>query len=227
MQQKYKAVLFDLNGTMIDDMAYHILGWKEALLKHLRLDVDADRLQKEMYGKNTEVLKRLLPDRELSDREIKLLEKEKEESYRRNFEPHLKLLDGLYNFLFFLQDHGIKTAIGSAAIQENIDFVLDGLRLHALIDAAVSADEVKESKPSPETYLQCARKLHVSPQDCLVFEDNPNGVLSAQKAGMDAVVVMTMHGPDDFAGLSNVRAFITDFADPILQEIMERKYNEQ
>lgn len=224
--QKYKAVLFDLNGTMIDDMHYHIQGWKEALGRCLGADFDIAQLEREMYGKNVEVLKRLLPHREFSLAEIMALEKEKEERYRRNFEPHLKLLDGLYNFLFFLQDHQVKIAIGSAAIQENIDFVLDGLRLRTMIDAIVSADEVKESKPSPETYLQCARKLQLSPSDCLVFEDNPHGVLSAQKAGMDAVVVMTMHGAGDFAGLDNVRAFVADFTDPVLYEIMEGKGKE-
>ncbi|WP_051292718.1 HAD family hydrolase [Olivibacter sitiensis] len=224
--QKYKAVLFDLNGTMVDDMQYHIQGWKEALHKCLGVDVGVERLNREMYGKNVEVLKRLLPDRGFSPSEIRALEKEKEERYRKNFEPHLKLLDGLYNFLFFLQDHRIKIAIGSAAIQENIDFVLDGLHIRSMIDAVVSADEVKESKPSPETYLQCASKLQLPPAECLVFEDNPNGVLSAQRAGMDAVVVMTMHGPDDFVGLDNVKAFVADFTDPILREIMEGNFDE-
>ena len=74
-------------------------------------------------------------------------------------------------------------AIGSAAIQSNIDFVLDGLHIRHYFDAIVSADDVTHSKPDPETYIKCAGKLGMDPDDCLVFEDAPKGAESAKNAG--------------------------------------------
>jgi HAD superfamily hydrolase (TIGR01509 family) len=70
-------------------------------------------------------------------------------------------------------------AIGSAAIMFNVDFVIDGLGIRHYFDALVSADNVKKSKPDPETWLTCAKELGIAPSECLVFEDAPKGVESA------------------------------------------------
>jgi beta-phosphoglucomutase-like phosphatase (HAD superfamily) len=75
----------------------------------------------------------------------------------------------------------------------------------------VSADDVVESKPNPETYLSCATALHISPQDCLVFEDAPKGVEAALNAGMGSVVITLMHEKEDFSQYSNITCFIKDY----------------
>ena len=106
---------------------------------------------------------------------------------------------------------GIKMAIGSAAIMANIDFVLDGLNIRHYFSAIVSADDVTNSKPDPETYLKCAERLNVDPSDCIVFEDVPKGVESAERAGMKSVVITLLHTKEEFSEFKNVICFMEDF----------------
>ena len=206
---RYKAFLFDLNGTMIDDMYYHIKAWHR-ILNDLGADISMERMKAECYGKNDEILERICPGRFTPEQKAKM-SMEKEMQYQKEFRPSLKLIKGLDGFLDRSEKAGIKMAIGSAAIMFNVDFVIDGLSIRHYFDALISADNVAKSKPDPETWLTCARELSVAPTECLVFEDSPKGVESAQNAGMDCVVITTMHEPEDFKQYSNVIRFIRDF----------------
>jgi beta-phosphoglucomutase family hydrolase len=216
--KQYKAFIFDLNGTMIDDMAYHIKAWHR-ILNDLGAGISLERMKEECYGKNHELLERIFPGR-FSQEEKDDMSFQKEKQYQEQFRPYLKGLDGLHGFLTGAHGAGIKTAIGSAAIMFNIDFVLDGLQIRSYIDAVVSADDVASSKPHPETFLKCAEQLHVSPLDCVVFEDAPKGAESARNAGMDCVVITTMHQPEEFAHLNNIIGFINDYNDPLLNKLL-------
>jgi len=209
MFTKYKAFLFDLNGTMINDMHYHIKAWHR-ILNELGANISMEKMQEECYGKNHELLERILPGR-FSVEEKDRMSQAKEKQYQNEFRSELKLIKGLDSFLRRTHDAGIKMAIGSAAIMFNIDFVLDGLNIRHYFEALISADNVTESKPDPETWLTCAARLGVSPQECLVFEDVPKGVEAALHAGMDCVVITTMHGGEDFTDYTNVISIIDDY----------------
>ena len=205
----YKGFLFDLNGTMIDDMQYHIKAWHK-ILNHLGANISMERMKEECYGKNDELLERMFPGRFTMD-EKRQMSLEKERQYQEQFRPYLKLIDGLPLFLEKAYTAGIKMAIGSAAIMFNIDFVLDGLNIRHYISAIVSADDVRHSKPNPETFLECAQKLNILPSKCLVFEDAPKGVEAALNAGMDCVVITSLHSPEEFSHYNNIVCFISDY----------------
>lgn len=207
---RYKAFLFDLNGTMINDMQYHITAWHR-ILNELGAGISMERMRDECYGKNHELLERIFPGR-FTTAEKNEMSFEKEKQYQQHFRPYLQLLPGLLEFIRYYHAKGIKMAIGSAAIMFNIDFVLDGLSIRKYFDVLVSADDVKHSKPDPETYLKCAELLGVAPKDCLVFEDAPKGVESALNAGMDSVVITLMHEKEDFLQYPNVISFINDYS---------------
>ena len=215
-QRSYKALLFDLNGTMVDDMHYHINAW-HGLLINLGANLTLSQMKQECYGKNDEMLERIFPGR-FSETEKQRIGSEKEAAYREAFLPDLKPIDGLTYFLQSVHATGIKMAIGSAAISLNIDFVLDGLNIRHFIDAIVSADDVVNSKPHPETFLKCAEALSVKPQDCLVFEDAPKGVEAALNAGMDCIVITTMHSPEEFIAYNNVVGYISTYKEDTLQQ---------
>ena len=212
---KYKAFLFDLNGTMINDMDYHVRAWHR-ILNELGANISMERTKLNCYGKNEEVLERVLPGR-FSLEEKNKISIEKEKQYQQEFRPHLQLIAGLDDLLKRTKEAGIKIAIGSAAILFNIDFVLDGLHIRHYFDAIVSADDVNHSKPDPETYVQCSSKLDLEPQHCLVFEDAPKGVESARNAGMDCVVITTFHPGNDFISYNNVVKVIGDYNNFALQ----------
>lgn len=216
---KYKAFLFDLNGTMIDDMQYHIKAWHR-ILNDLGAGISLERMKEECYGKNHELLERIFPERFTAEEKDKM-SFEKELGYQAEFRPHLKLIDGLQVLLNEAHEAGIKMAIGSAAIMYNIDFVLDGLQIRKYVDAVVSADNVANSKPHPETFLKCAEALHVAPTDCLVFEDAPKGVEAAKNASMDCLVICTMHQPNEFAANDNVVHYINDYKDEWLYQSLK------
>jgi beta-phosphoglucomutase len=132
----------------------------------------------------------------------------------------LKLLNGLNDFVEDAYQKGIKMAIGTAAITSNVDFVLDGLHIRKYFPVAISADDVRRSKPDPETFVLAAEKLEVKPENCIVFEDNPKGVEAALNGGMKAVVITTMHTKNEFDGLPNILKFIDDYTDPFLKTLL-------
>ncbi len=212
-----KAFLFDLNGTMIDDMEYHIKAW-HGILNDLGANISMERMKEECYGKNGELLERMFPGR-FSEEQKNEMSFEKERQYQQAFKPHLKLLPGLQDFLKQAHQQNIQLAIGSAAIMFNIDFVLDNLSIRPYFSALVSADDVTISKPDPETFLKCAERLNVQAVDCIVFEDAPKGVESAKRAGMKVVVLTTMHEEHEFEANDHVLLFVKDFTDERLAEL--------
>lgn len=218
-----KAFIFDLNGTMIDDMEYHARAWYDILNHDLQAGLSWDEVKIEMYGKNGELLKRIFGDGHFSKEKIKELSIEKERRYQQAYLPNLKLIKGLQSFLDKAHEAGIPMSIGSAAIPFNIDFVLDNLNIRHFFKAIVSADDVATSKPDPETFIKCARLLNVSPEHCIVFEDAPKGVEAAQNAGMDCVVLTTMHEKDEFGNYSNVVGFIKDYTSVNPTDFINRK----
>jgi beta-phosphoglucomutase len=217
----YKAFLFDLNGTIIDDMQYHIKAWHR-ILNALGADITLQRTKEECYGKNHELLERIFPG-VFSEAEKDRMSFEKEKEYQHAFTPNLKLIDGFGPFLQNSHEEGIKTAIGSAAILLNVDFVLDGLHIRSWIDAVVSADDVANSKPHPETFLKCAKLLSIKPVNCLVFEDAPKGVEAALNAGMDCMVITTLHKKEEFHPYKNIIGFIGNYYDEQITSLLCRK----
>jgi len=195
---------------MIDDMHYHINAWHR-ILNELGAGISLEKAKQECYGKNHELLERVFPGR-FTEEEKNSMSLQKEQQYQEQFRPELRLIHGLDIYLARAHKQGIKMAIGSAAILFNIDFVLDGLDIRHYFDAIVSADDVINSKPNPETYLKCAAQLELPASECLVFEDSPKGVESAFNAGMDSLVLTTMHTKDEFSAHSNIVHFAKDFS---------------
>ena len=217
--KKYKGFIFDLNGTLIDDMKYHTDAWYEILTNELGADLSYEKLKKEMYGKNAELLVRVFGEDYFGEEEIESHSINKEKRYQKLYKPHLKLINGLEIFLAKADRQKVAMGIGSAAIMFNVDFVLDNLDIRRYFKSLISADEVNLSKPDPETFLKGADELGLDPANCLVFEDAPKGVEAARNAGMDAVVLTTMHGKEEFSQYDNIIGFISDYNNPLLERL--------
>ncbi len=209
---KYEAYLFDLNGTIIDDMHFHARAWESILNKDLGANLSYEQVVLQMYGKNSELLERVFGKGHFTQEEMDRISLEKEKRYQEEFRPYLKLIHGLDTFLENAYRAGIKMAIGSAAIPFNIDFVLDNLNLRKYFGAIVSADDVVASKPNSETFLKGSELLGIPPEKCLVFEDAPKGIEAAQNAGMDALCITTLHPKEDFEKYNNIIKFISNYS---------------
>lgn len=206
-----KAFLFDLNGTIVDDMAYHKKVWYHVLVNELGAKMSFEEVAAEMYGKNSELLDRVFGKGKFSPEQVSEIEMAKERKYQEIYRPYMKPLDGLMEFLEAAKLARIPMGIGSAAIPFNIDFVLDELNIRHYFSTIVSAFDVPVSKPNPAVFLKGADDLGVDPVDCIVFEDAPKGVEAAANAGMKAVAITTMHTADEFNQYNNIIAFTKDY----------------
>lgn len=215
-----KSFLFDLNGTMINDMEFHIDVWHDVLNNDLQAKLTRAEVRSHMYGRNQELLIRVFGDKRFTTEEADAISHQKEVKYQALYKPHLDLLPGLFAFLERAQRNKIKMAIGSAASLFNIDFALDNLNIRHYFEYIVSGDDVKNSKPHPETYLKGADLLQVEPASCIVFEDAPKGVEAALNAGMKCVVITSMHQENEFSEYNNILMFVEDYTDPRLTELL-------
>ena len=206
---------------MIDDMAFHVKAWYHLLNDELGAGLSEEQVKVQMYGKNSEVMDRIFGKGHFSVEEADRLSLEKEKRYQAAYLPHLKLIEGLPDFLETARQMHIPMAIGSAAMPFNINFVLDNLHLRHYFSAIVSANDVEYSKPDPETYLKAAALLQIAPDDCLVFEDAPKGVEAALNAGMQSVVLTTMHEKDEFSQYPNVIHFIEKYSNAFIQKLVK------
>ncbi len=213
------GLIFDLNGTMINDMEFHIRAWTEILNGDLSAGLSPEQIKSHMYGKNSELLVRVFGNDRFSEDEMNHWSLEKEKRYQNAYQPHLKLINGLEELLKRAYEKKIPMAIGSAAIPFNIDFILDQLDIRKYFKAVVSADDVDISKPHPETFLKAARLINVAPSHCLVFEDAPKGVEAAANAGISCVVLTTMHRRNEFPLSDHIVAFIQDYTDPFIRSL--------
>lgn len=220
MEVKKKAFLFDMNGTMIDDMQYHTRAWHK-VLNELGAGLTLEQTKEHMYGKAEEMFDRIFGPGKFSDQELHATIMNKELAYQEVFRPHLKLINGLGAFLQKAKAAGIDLAIGTAAPKTNVDYVMEGLQLRSLFPVIIGAEDVRTSKPDPEVFETAARGLKVAPEQCVVFEDSPKGVEAARRGGMKAVVITSFHQAEDFAHLDNVLMCVADYTDARLDSLFD------
>lgn len=206
------AFIFDMDGTIVDNMAFHTKSWLEFFARRGKL-YEADAFFRETAGaQGREILReRLGPD--VSDAEIAALALEKDLLYREMYGPHRGAIGGFEELVTAARLRGVHLAVATSAPPLNIVFTLDELNLRRHFDAVVGAADVAHGKPHPDVFLKAAEKLGVEPKDCIVFEDAPMGVEAARRAGMRAVVITTTLPAEAFAEFDNVIRVVRDYAD--------------
>ncbi len=206
----FKALIFDMDGTIVDNMRYHNEGW--ALFFAAKgIPFDLEGFFERTAGRtNREILRGYFPGHD--DAALDALGEEKEGFYRQAYAPHVAPLPGLLDLMEAAERRGVPMAVGTAAPPGNVAVVLDGLRIRGRFRTVVSPSQGYRGKPHPDMFLAAAERMGVDPADTLVFEDAPLGVEAAANAGMKAVAILTMLKAEDFAAYPNVIAAAPDFA---------------
>ena len=206
---KVEALIFDMDGTMIDSMPWHARSWVEFVARHgLKLDV-SDILARTTGRTGTECMRELF-ERDLSDAECQVLVHEKEEIYRAMFSDNFTEVAGFSAFAKAAVARGLKVAVGTAGDRHNIEFAMSRLKMDPLPLAIVGGDEGFSGKPTPAIFLEAARRIGVAPERCIVFEDAPFGIEAARRGGMRAVAVCSTHTAAELAG-PHVIAAVRDY----------------
>jgi len=182
------AVLWDLDGTLADSEEYHWLSWRDAMRAE-GVELTYDRFLASFGQRNDRILGAWLGEAADATR-IRRIGDWKEAEYRRLAEARgLTPLAGAREWVERLRRDGWKQAIASSAPRLNVETMLHVLKFDGLIDAMVSADEVKKGKPDPDVFLAAAAAVSVPPSRCVVVEDAPAGVEAGRRAGMKTIGV--------------------------------------
>ena len=203
------ALIFDMDGTMVDSMPFHTKSWIEFARRH-DITMDVDDLLERTTGRTGHECMCILFGCELEATESRRLVHEKEEIYRELFTPVFAEVGGFTAFASLAARRGLKIGVGSAGDKHNLAFAFSHLKMDPMPQAVVGGDEGLPGKPEPDIFLEAARRLGIEPAQCIVFEDAPLGIEAARRAGMRAVGVCTSYSAAALAG-PHVIAHVHDF----------------
>jgi beta-phosphoglucomutase len=186
-----KAVIFDMDGVIVDNHKYHFKAWMEFADRY-GFELNKEIYREQFNGKTNRDLFQMIFD-DPTDEDIFQYTEEKESLYRELYYADLAPHTGLLDFLASLKRNRIKIALATSAPTENVDWTLDNLQLRPFFDVIVDGTEVENGKPDPEIYRLASDKLEVEPRYCLVFEDSFAGIESGLAADCMVVGVATSH----------------------------------
>ena len=202
-----KAVIFDLDGTLLDNNSFHRKTW-EAYLKNIEKVISPEEFNANINGRTNKDAIEYIYGRKMSEEESTRYTLEKEALYRQIYKPFIKPVPGLLHFLEILYKKNIPMAIATSGIQPNIDFMFENLPIKHYFKVIVNSSHIINGKPHPEIYLKAASLLDISPKNCLVFEDAVVGIRSAKAAGMKVIAVATTQTKEE---LSIADMIVDDF----------------
>ena len=189
-EKNIKAAIFDLDGTIVDNNAFHLKTW-EKYLAVKNLSISEENYRRYINGRTNKDAIEYLYKRPMSDEEAMTYALEKEAMYRELYAPHIKPLKGLIEWLEALKRQEIKIGMATSGIPINIDFLFEHIPIRHYFDTVIHSGHISKGKPDPEIYLKAAAALGIKPQQCMAFEDAAVGVTSAKAAGMMVLAVTT------------------------------------
>jgi len=183
-----KAIIFDLDGVIVDTAKFHFYAWRN-LAQKLSIDFNENDNEQLKGVSRVESLKKILEwgNKSISDERFEQLMDEKNQeylSYVDEMEP-ADILPGVMPTLSFLKEQQVKMAIGSAS--KNAKRILANVDLNDFFDAVVDGLTVSKAKPDPEVFLKATELLGVKPEESLVFEDSIAGIEAANRGNMTSV----------------------------------------
>ncbi len=212
------AVIFDMDGVLVDSNPYHKTAIEIFLTKH-RFSFTDEELKQKVWGRMNKEWLRAIFGNTVSDEEIYQLGLDKEVLYRQIYEKDIKEVKGLTDFLTLLKNHQIPCAVATSAPRANVDFVFEYLKIGHFFSVVLDDSHVKEGKPNPEIYLKTAQAMGFLPSQCIVFEDSLAGTTSAKNAGTKVIGVTTTHTQEELQATTHL--IIDDFTQLSVDDLVK------
>lgn len=222
MNDRY-AVIWDMDGTLVDTAELHYRAWQE-LARQIRLPFTREDFTSTFGWRNPELIPKVFGNH-LSAAEIEDFGQRKESLYRDKARLGVELLPGAATLLAGLDSAGFAQAVGSSAPRANLELILEITGSLSYFQAIVAMEDTPRGKPDPAVFLTAARKLNVPPQRCLVFEDAPVGVQAAKAGGMRCIAVTFVgHHPRETLAAAGADWIVESLAD-VAPEDVQRLLN--
>lgn len=182
MLSNVKAVLFDLDGTLIDSMWV----WGDIDIIYLKKHGIAypEDLLYEIEGMSFKEVAVYFKERFFLPDSLDEIQDEWTEMAKEKYKNEVPLKPGVYPFLEYLKLHGIHTGIATSNNRELLTAVMNAHHLQDYIEYTMTSCEAGAGKPAPDIYLKVSEAFHVKPEECLVFEDTPSGIMAGKNAGI-------------------------------------------
>ena len=192
---KLKAIIFDMDGTLVDNIVFHKNSWLIFLMKH-HISLDPVQFQAQNHGNIDEMIKKFFgPD--LTTERLIELGQEKEKIYMDLYRNHIQEVDGLTDLLIEMNKKGILAGLATNSDLICSNFILEGLKVKSYFSAIARGDEVLKGKPDPEVFELILNKMNLKNYECLAIEDSLGGVHSALKAGIKVIGISTSHTKEE------------------------------
>lgn len=205
-----------MDGTLVDNMSYHRQSWYSFLSKY-NIDVSGKAFSEWSHGTIDEIIIRLFGS--LDPELLRDLGNEKEMMYRQSYAGNVTEIPGLLSFIDKVSSAGVLLGLGTMGNKDNIEFTLGELDIAHHFDAVVGGDDVERGKPHPDVFLEGAKRLHLKPENCIVFEDTAGGIQAGVNGNMRVVGVETSLSREDILRLGAF-ASIKDYHDPFLTQLL-------
>ncbi len=188
-EQTYDAVIFDCDGTLVDNMGVHFQAWTQSLAEQgFGPEIFTEELFYAWAGHPTPSIVKQLNEKYQINIDLDTLRERRKSLFLANLNQ-AGLIQPVIEFLYAAKNRGLPIAVASGGSYQAVSKTLIGFDMLDVFDAIVTADDVVNGKPNPEVFLKAAEQLDIEPEKCLVFEDAIAGVKAAQAAGMQVVTV--------------------------------------
>ena len=213
-----KAVLFDLDGTLVDSMWM----WKDIDMEYLgKYGITLPpELQEYIEGMSFSEVSAYFKEAFGIKESLEEIKSEWVSMAKYKYTHEVPLKPGAPRFLKHLKEQGIPMGIATSNSRDLLDAVLESLEISPYFDCCMTSCEAGAGKPAPDIYLKVAKILKTEPKDCLIFEDTPAGILAGNRAGIPVCAM----ADENSAGRKDQILQMADYYAETFDQVLDRTY---